>query len=363
MSGDPPFTELILTRQLEERDVLIRNLRGNVDALLDQLADAAARNETLKRVQDVLTRDKLGAERHVESLMQEKAELASENARLHIFAKEARALAERATRIAQEQQCFSDARAQADELLLAASSPVSTLPPPPQSDEVPPTPAIELREAQAQMHSLKLVLARVLQCLGASGLQLDRVALLAPERPETRGALERALRHALLPPGGAGAGDYDARFGSGTARTAEALEADKRSGAETSFTPPPAGILPAISTTSTSTTPEAATNVAAIAPDSTTTGLPSASVSAASIASTAAAPTWGLGSLLSHATWGFWAVLVGDQSDETPPAAGPQPASGEGGSSSNALELAGGSSGSGGPLDPEQLSDARGAPS
>lgn len=354
------LAELALTRQLEERDVLIRNLRGNVDALLDQLADAAARNETLKRVQDVLTRDKLGAERHVESLMQEKAELASENARLHIFAKEARALAERATRIAHEQQRFADARAQADELLLAAASP-----PPTQSDEVQPIPAIELREVQAQMHSLKLVLARVLQGLGASGLQLDRVALLAPERPETRGALERALRHALLPLGGTGSGDSDAHSRL-ISETAGALGADRRSGAGISSTAP-AGTLPMmegapISTTPTSFTPAAATHVAAIVPAGAVTGLPSALPSAASVTSTAAEPTWGLGSLISHATWGFWAVLVGDQSDEAPPAAGPQLASGEG-VSSNAPKLAEGSGDSGGPLDPEKLSAARGAPS
>lgn len=342
--ADPLVTELKLEwamRQLEERDFLVRNLRSNVDALLDQLADAAARNETLKRVQDALTREKIAAERHVETLMHEKAELASENARLHIYAKEARAQADRASRAAREQQLFSEARAQADELLLAAAPPAaagadapSGFPPPLESAvaatdaSAPPDPGAssslavpadaELREARAQLLALKLVLARVLHGLGASGLQLDRAALLAPERAEARGALERVLRRAILAPGDADAPPPP--LGGEAADDAQGGEALPAAAAAAVVVGGPASV-PAASA------PPAASSAAAEPASADPGGAPPPSLSSqpstGSAPSAPAAARWGagLGVLLSAATLGFWSVLVGDQSDEPPPQA------------------------------------------
>lgn len=350
--AEPLVTELKLEwamRQLEERDLLCRNLRANVDALLDQLADAAARNETLKRVQDALTREKIAAERHVETLMHEKAELASENARLHIFAKEARAQADRASRAAREQQLFSEARAQADELLLAAAPSTAvgvdaTGGPPTENlvaaDPQPEPPAAaassaELRDAHAQLHALKLVLARVLHGLGTSGLQLDRAALLAPERPETRGALERALRRAILAPGDASAveplgGD------TGAPPAAASLSATGAVDAEGGTRPDPAAPVPA--PPATTADPDAAAGPTSAPPAPASSSAPPPLPARASPAP-ASGTHWGggLGILLSAATLGFWSVLVGDQSDE--PLQQPQP--GDAGAGAGAASSAG----------------------
>jgi hypothetical protein len=189
--SDAIATELKLEwahRQLEERDILIRSLRTNVAHLLDQLSDAGARIDTLKKVQDALTRDKFGAERYVEQLMQEKAELASENARLHISAKESAARAERAIRSAQDMQQIADARTQADELILR------------QTCSLGPAPSPE-RALQSQLQALKLVLSRVLHAIQLSGLQLDCAALLqqAMAESDSSGSLDLALRQALFP--------------------------------------------------------------------------------------------------------------------------------------------------------------------
>ena len=55
--------------------------------MLEANADLLAHNATLKTCQESLLREKLLAEMHVEQIAAEKAELASENARLHIYAK------------------------------------------------------------------------------------------------------------------------------------------------------------------------------------------------------------------------------------------------------------------------------------
>jgi hypothetical protein len=297
--SDPLTTELKLEwaeRQIEERDILIRSLRANVDGLLDRLGDAAARIDTLKKVQDALTREKIGAERLVEQLMQEKAELASENAKLHIFAKESATKAERANRSVQKQQEVTDARAHADELLLAAAThtgSASTA-----SDDA----------LQSQLHALKLVLSRVLHGIQESGLKLDTAALLAPPGPfAPHGTLEQALRLALLPStadGGAG--------GSAAHPTHETEQVTGEGGRRASAAAPPS------SGTSSADAHRDAPIVAVLGRDDDGNATNHAPVSgqltavALDVPSPPAPSQGGVLGALSSLTWGFWSVLIGD---------------------------------------------------
>ena len=80
-------------RQLEERTSLGGALRRDIEVLIAEQGDLTLKVATLKTVQETLLREKIVAEKHVEQLMREKAELASENARLHVFAKDCAAKA------------------------------------------------------------------------------------------------------------------------------------------------------------------------------------------------------------------------------------------------------------------------------
>ena len=170
------------SRQLEERDALIVNLRRDLDIVLRDAADAATRATTLKSVQDTLLREKLLAERHAEQLMREKAELASENARLHVYANDCAARAEAAMAVARELRDAADARAAAEELSLAggaagigitggAGSDASTV------------------VSAAQLAAARLLIARLLSVVAAGGLNLRREVLLAPPTADADPAL------------------------------------------------------------------------------------------------------------------------------------------------------------------------------
>lgn len=319
--SDPIATELKLEwaiRSLEEKDTLIASLRASVDGLLSQLADASTKNETLKKVQDALMREKIAAERHVESLMSEKAELASENARLHIYAKEARAQAERASRAAHEQQQFSEARSKADELLLAASAAHAQLGDVAAAHPTDRDSSQELAEARAQLQALKLVLSRVLRGLDASGLRLDCAALLMPERAGARGSVERALLRALLPQAA----------GPDNSTAAVSFEMADVQAAQTKGpgTPRAAGTLsePASDSWSAATSDQSRSDAAAPAgSESAVAASPASDAGQASsdVAESTANTSWGVrvGGMLTAATLGFWAVLLGDSSNSDSP--------------------------------------------
>ena len=123
--GEPDAVELSLqlqwaTRQVEERDGLVAGLQRSIVRLVEGGEEAAARIGMLKTVNDALLREKLLLSAHVEQLQREKAELASENARLHVFAKSCAATAEAATKSAAEMRAVAEARSRSEELTLLA---------------------------------------------------------------------------------------------------------------------------------------------------------------------------------------------------------------------------------------------------
>ena len=176
-----------LQRQLEEREALVASLRKTLEALLGESHDFQLRANTLKTVQDALLREKLLAERHVELLQKEKAELASENARMHVFAKDCSAKADAAVRVADELRAIAAARARAEDLVLSSAgqhmgsggavSTRSSPTPPPKSS---PSSSASSANLEARLQAARIVMSRLLVLAARSGLVLSREQLLGP---------------------------------------------------------------------------------------------------------------------------------------------------------------------------------------
>ena len=174
-----------LQRQLEEREALVASLRKTLEALLGESQDHQLKAATLKTVQDALLREKLLAEKHVDLLQKEKAELASENARMHVYAKDCSAKAEAAARLSSELRSIAEARANAEELVLAAAAAV--LAPGPSRPSSSHSAASSSRPAaadvlglEASLQASRILLSRLLILAARSGVVLRREALLAP---------------------------------------------------------------------------------------------------------------------------------------------------------------------------------------
>lgn len=164
-------------RQLEEKDGLIFGLRKSLDATLAECQDLQTKTVTLKSAQDALLREKLTAEKHVEVLMREKAELASENARLHVFARDCSTKADAASRVSSELTAIARARASAEELVLAGG----TMPAQQSLASVDVgVNSAALHQLQAQLAASRIMLSRLLVLASRHGLPLNKDQLLGP---------------------------------------------------------------------------------------------------------------------------------------------------------------------------------------
>jgi hypothetical protein len=119
MTATPDEVELGLQldyarRALEEKETLLGELRRALAASADEVGARGRQCAALAEVQDELLRRKHAAESAAESALRDKAELAAENARLHVFARDAAARADAASRRAAELRALVDARERAD---------------------------------------------------------------------------------------------------------------------------------------------------------------------------------------------------------------------------------------------------------
>ena len=160
-------------RQLEEKDALITGLRKSLEAILSENNDLTQKAATLKMVQDALLREKLTAEKTVEFLMREKAELASENARLHVFAKDCAAKADSAMKTSSELRAIAESRARAEELVLTAT---------PSANDAAASfsSAADALILQAQLAASRIMLSRLLVLASRHNLPVSREQLLSP---------------------------------------------------------------------------------------------------------------------------------------------------------------------------------------
>lgn len=105
-------------RNLEERDALVASLRSNVESVLQENDALHRQVEKLKAAQESLIQKAAQAALARDDALKEKADLASENARLHVFARECLSKAENALRISNELKTAADARAAAEAAVL-----------------------------------------------------------------------------------------------------------------------------------------------------------------------------------------------------------------------------------------------------
>lgn len=112
-------------RALEEKEELLSGLRAALASSADEASERARQCAALAEVQDELLRRKHVAESAADAALREKAELAAENARLHVFARDAAARAEAASRRAAELRALIDARERADATVAADSADAS----------------------------------------------------------------------------------------------------------------------------------------------------------------------------------------------------------------------------------------------
>ncbi|RYE97389.1 MAG: hypothetical protein EOO41_03550, partial [Methanobacteriota archaeon] len=170
------------TRLVEEKSSLVDCLRADVNALLAANDALTANVATLKSVQDVLVAEKARAEAEVEEVRREKAELASENARLHVYAKDAAGRAERALATAAELKRIADARAAAEELVLTSGDGAGDT-----AALAPPTARGATACSASELQAARILISRLLLMLGAAGVDLVplRRQLLQPIAAES----------------------------------------------------------------------------------------------------------------------------------------------------------------------------------
>jgi hypothetical protein len=165
---DPVELEIKLAwvgRELEEKTALVDHLRSDISAVLLQNSELAERVAKLKGAQEQLLHDKLAAERKYHDALAEKAELASENARLHIYAREAATRAENAIATSNQLRSVAEARALADELMLQGQEVRS-----PESTPLNSPGKIELvckggQDTAASLHAARLLISRLVALL------------------------------------------------------------------------------------------------------------------------------------------------------------------------------------------------------
>jgi hypothetical protein len=106
-------------RSLEEKSGLLEALRANVQALAEENQRLEGQVATLNEVQNELLNKKHAIEQAADTALREKAELASEAARLHVFSRECAQRAEQATRHARELRAEAEARSKVDAALIS----------------------------------------------------------------------------------------------------------------------------------------------------------------------------------------------------------------------------------------------------
>lgn len=105
-------------RELEEKAALVTCLREDLNSVLAENAALTDKVTRLKAAQETIIRDKLAAENRFQEALREKAELASENAKLHVYAREAVHKAESAIAVATHLRGVAEARSRAEEAVL-----------------------------------------------------------------------------------------------------------------------------------------------------------------------------------------------------------------------------------------------------
>jgi hypothetical protein len=354
-------------RAVEEKGQLLEALKANLQALVEENGELSRSVATLKEVQDDLLHRKLSAEQQADTALREKADLASENARLHVFARDAAGRAEAAVRQAAELKAQVDARARSEQALMdfakqdrsavmAASAAASadgksegisaTLP------TSSPDASRDTGILRSQLAAARLLVARLMMVVERAGINVRPRDLLQPLRgadgsdPRSRSgrgvdpALERELLRAAYAHLGYDLSDpavssaatpaatpapamvtsthgsadgIDARhsgellLGSGSSATSDAAKSSDSGSASSSSSH--ASAFPAAPADGLSSSVEPSSSAAV--DDELSPTLPVRSHASGSMLSPITRPFLALG----H---GFWSTLVGDDSSATP---------------------------------------------
>lgn len=361
-------------RAVEEKGQLLEALKANLQALVEENGELSRSVATLKEVQDDLLHRKLSAEQQADTALREKADLASENARLHVFARDAAGRAEAAVRQAAELKAQADARARSEQALMdfanhdrltvvAASAAASAVGKAEGTTATPPTASPDAsRDAgilRSQLAAARLLIARLMMVVERAGINVRPRDLLQPLRgadssdPRSRSgrgvdpALERELLRAAYAHLGYDLSDPAVSSAANLTTTpAPAMVASTHSGADGTEAHHSEALLLGSASSATSDAARSSDSGSASSSTSHASAFPAASaggVSSSVEPSTSAAvddelsPTLPVrshasGSMLSPITrpflalgHGFWSTLVGDDSSATPgkPAAGP----------------------------------------